>query len=160
MYNSIWYQLVLFVVFFMLGMLCAFVFDAFRVSERFGKSNVFLSAIKDILFWLVITFLMFAICLKFNNGEIRFFMFGGILLGALAYFNTLSKFVLNTLFFLINLFKKIFVFVLNILLIPLKFLIKLINRPFFVALSFSKKSIINMGEKIRFKFKVLKKFKR
>lgn len=160
MYNSMWYQSVLFAVFFAVGMVCALVFDTFRVSERFVRSAFFVSILKDILFWLVVTVLMFAICLKFNNGEIRFFMFVGVFAGALTYFNTLSKYVLNALYFVINFFKKIITFVFKILFMPLKFILKLVNKPVFIALSFSKRSIINFGKKVRFKFKIFKKFKR
>lgn len=160
MYNGIGYQSVLFFVFFVLGILCALVFDTFRVSERFKKSNVILSAAKDILFWLIVTVMMFAICLRFNNGEIRFFMFVGIVLGALIYFKTISKFVLNALFFVFTIFKKAVCFIFKVLFLPVKLLLKLINKPFFIALSFSKRSISLFTEKIKFKLKILKKFKR
>lgn len=160
MYSNIWYQVVLFFVFFALGIVCAFVFDAFRVSERFRKSSTLIFAVKDILFWLLITVLMFAICLRFNNGEIRFFMFVGIILGAFAYFNTLSKFVLRVLFFIINWTKKILVFVFKIIFIPVKFVVKLVNKPFIIAFSFSKKSIKRLFKKLKFKIKIFNKFKR
>ena len=160
MYNDIWHQAFLFVVFFIVGIVCAFIYDTFRISERFARSGIFFSFFKDILFWLVITVLMFIICLKFNNGEVRFYMLLGIFAGAVAYFNTVSKYVLKILFFIINLVKKIILLLLNFILIPLKFVLKLINKPVFLALSFSKKSVINIGKKMKFEFMVLKKFRR
>lgn len=160
MYKGIGYQIVLFFVFFVLGIFCALVFDTFRVSERFKKSNIFLSAVKDILFWLIITVMMFAICLRFNNGEIRFFMFAGIILGALIYFKTISKLVLNALFFVFNMLKKAVHLFLKVLFLPFKLLLKILNKPLFIALSLSKKSIVRLVEKIKFKLKILKKFKR
>lgn len=160
MYSSVWYQSVLFAVFFILGMVCALVFDTFRVSERFVRSNMLVSVLKDIVFWLVVTVLMFAICLKFNNGEIRFFMFVGVFAGALLYFNTLSRYVMNILYFIINIIKNVLGFVFKILLMPLKFILKLVNKPVFIALSFSKRSIKKFAEKLRFKFKIIRKFKR
>lgn len=160
MYNIVFHHIFLLIVFFVLGMVCAFVFDAFRVLERFAHSPFVVLILKDVLFWLVVTVLMFSICLKFNNGEIRFFMFVGVFIGALAYFNTLSKFVLDLLCFIINIFKNIFAFVFKIVFVPFKFVIKLLNKPIFVALTFSKRSIKNFCKKIRFKIKIFKKFNR
>lgn len=160
MYSGVWYQSVLFAVFFILGMVCSFVFDTFRVSERFFRSNMLVSVLKDILFWLVVTVLMFAICLKFNNGEIRFFMFIGVFAGALLYFNTLSRYVMNILYLIINILKNILGFIFKILLMPFKLVLKLVNKPVFIALSFSKRSIKKFAERLRFKLKIFKKFKR
>lgn len=159
MYNDIWHQGFLFAVFLIVGIVCAFIYDTFRVSERFARSGIFLMFAKDILFWIVITFLMFVICLKYNNGVIRSYMFLGIFLGAVAYFNTVSKYVLNILFFTINLLKKIILLLLNIIFIPLKFFLKLINKPVFLALSFSRRSIVSVCKKIKFKFMIFKKFR-
>lgn len=158
--SGVWYQLVLFAVFFVLGVVCALLYDTFRVSERFVRSGPFVSVLKDVLFWLVATVLIFTICLKFNNGEIRMFMFAGIFAGAFAYFNTLSRYVLNILFFIINILKKVITFLFKILFMPFRLLLKLLNKPVFIALSFTKKGINNFCTKIKFKFKVFKKFKR
>ncbi len=156
MYSDIWYQVVLFLVFFCFGVICAFVFDAFRVSEQFRKSNFVTLAIKDILFWLIVLTLMFAICLRFNNGEIRFFMFLGMLLGASVYFNTVSKFVINIMFFVVKMLRNIIKIVVKVLLLPLKLLLKIFNKPVVIAVAFSKNSV----KKIKFKLKKFKKFKR
>ncbi len=160
MYNDILHQAILFFVFFVVGIVCAFIYDTFRVSERFARSGLLLSIIKDILFWVIITILMFIICLRFNNGVIRFYMLLGIFAGSITYFNTISRYVLNILFFIINFVKKIILLLLNIMLVPLRFFLKLINKPVFLALSFSRRSIADFCKKIKFKFIVLKKFRR
>lgn len=160
MYNAAMHHLFLFVVFFLLGMLCAFIYDTFRISERFAYSPFFVVILKDILFWFVVTVLMIAICLKFNNGEIRFFMFVGVFMGALTYFNTLSKYVLKLLYFIINTFKTVFLLIFKVAFAPVRFLLKLLNKPIFIALSFSRKKMVNLAKKLRFKITVFKKFKR
>lgn len=154
------HHLFLFVVFCLLGILCALIYDTFRISERFAHSTFFVAILKDILFWLVVTVLMIAICLKFNNGEIRLFMFIGVFIGALTYFNTLSKYVLNVLYFIINILKSIFMLIFKVVFVPVRFLLKLLNKPIFIALSFSRNNIRNLVKKIRFKVTVFKKFKR
>lgn len=157
MYNGMWYQAVLFAVFFSFGVVCGVVFDAFRVSERVKRSCLFVLVVKDIVFWLAVTVFMFAICLKFNNGEIRFFMFVAMFFGATLYFGTISRFVIAVMLFVATVIKKL----LSVLVvIPLRFLLRLVNKPVFIALSFSKKSLSKAVGKICFKLKVLKKFKR
>ncbi len=160
MYNDICHQMILFFVFFAVGIISAFIYDAFRVSERFARSGVFLSIFKDIMFWIIITVLVFVICLKYNNGELRFFMFLSVFAGSLVYFNTVSKYVLKLLFLIINLFKKLVLILLNVILMPLKFVLRLVNKPVFLALSFSKRTLFDIGRKIKFKFLIIKKFKR
>ncbi len=156
MENGLWYQLVLFGIFIALGMASALVYDTFRIV----RSGFLVTALKDMLFWLVMTVLVFTICLVFNNGEIRFFMFCGILIGALTYFRTVSRYVIGLLRFLLSFFKKIFGILLKILFLPVRMLIRLLHKPVFVAITFSKKSMKKLKEKTKFKLKVFKKFKR
>lgn len=156
MYTDIWHQLFLFFVFFVMGAVFALVYDTFRVSGRFVPRKTVFTVFGDILFWLTATVVMFGVCLKFNDGEIRFFMFLGMLCGALLYFNTLSRFVIFVLGFVADLLKRFVVCLLKILFIPLK----LLNKPVFIALSVTKNNAVKILKKIKFKLKVFIKFKR
>lgn len=156
MYNDIYSQLFLFFVFFVVGVVTALMFDTFRATGKVAFSGMFFFVLKDILFWIITTFLIFFICLKYNDGEIRFFMFLAVVLGALVYFKTVSKYVVAFLCLIIEFVKKIIFLVLKLMFMPLR----LINKPVFIALSFSKRSFVNLTKKISFKFKILKKFKR
>ena len=106
MYRDIWYQLFLFFAFFTIGAVFALIYDMLKVSGRLVPGRSFFVVLKDVLFWLVVTVVMFAGCLKFNDGEFRFFMFVGVLLGALVYFKTISRFVVIVLGFIADCIKK------------------------------------------------------
>ena len=156
MYNDIYSQLFLFFVFFVVGVVIALVFDTLRAAGRVAFSGIFFFVLKDIIFWIITTFLVFFICLKYNDGEMRFFMFVAVTLGALVYFKTVSTFVVKLLCLIIQYIKKSILFILKLIFLPLKF----INKPVFIALSVSKRGFVNLVQKISFKLKVLKKFKR
>ncbi len=156
MYTDVWHQLIMFLIFFGMGAVFALVYDALKVSGKFVPKKAVFTVIRDAVFWLVVTVVMFGVCLKFNDGEIRFFMLLGIFLGAFLYFNTVSRFVVFILGFVAELLKRITTFILKILCFPLK----LLNKPVFFAFSFTKNNVIKIFRKIKFKLKVFVKFKR
>ena len=153
---SILHHLLVFAVFFLSGSIFAVVFDALSVL----KGGFLLNCLKDVLLWITITIVMFCLCLKLNDGEFRFFMFIATLLGALLYFKTISRYVILILAKLFFLLKKIIGFAVKILLMPLSFLARVLNKPFFVAITFTRKKILSIPKKINFRLKILKKFKR
>ena len=160
MYKDIWYQLFLFFVFFATGVVFALLYDALKVSIRLAPRWSFFVVVKDVIFWFVVTVFMFAICLKFNDGEFRFFMFAGVLSGALLYFKTISRLVVSVLGFVTDCVRKTIVFLFGILLFPLKFVLRVVNKPVFMAFSFTRKSFLRLVEKIKFRIKIFIKFKR
>lgn len=156
MYTDIWHQLFLFFVFFVIGAVFALIYDTLKVSVKFVPQKAVFTIIRDVVFWLIVTVVMFGVCLKFNDGEIRFFMLFGIFFGAFMYFNTVSRFVVAVLGFVADLLKKITTYILKILFFPLK----LLNKPVFFAFSFTKNNAVKILRKIKFKFKIFVKFKR
>lgn len=160
MYRDIWYQLFLFFAFFTIGAVFALIYDMLKVSGRLVSGRSFFVVLKDVLFWLVVTVVMFAGCLKFNDGEFRFFMFVGVLLGALVYFKTISRFVVIVLGFIADCIKKTVTFMFGIFVLPLKLLLRIVNKPVFIAFSFTRKRLLKLIEKIKFRIKIFIKFKR
>lgn len=160
MYRDIWYQLFLFFAFFTIGAVFALIYDMLKVSGRLVPGRSFFVVLKDVLFWLVVTVVMFAGCLKFNDGEFRFFMFVGVLLGALVYFKTISRFVVIVLGFIADCIKKTVTFMFGIFVLPLKLLLRIVNKPVFIAFSFTRKRLLKLIEKIKFRIKIFIKFKR
>ena len=160
MYRDIWYQLFLFFAFFTIGAVFALIYDMLKVSGRLVSGRSFFVVLKDVLFWLVVTVVMFAGCLKFNDGEFRFFMFVGVLLGALVYFKTISRFVVIVLGFISDCIKKTVTFMFGIFVFPLKLLLRIVNKPVFIAFSFTRKRLLKLIEKIKFRIKIFIKFKR
>ena len=114
-------QTYLFLVFSLTGVIIGILFDFFRILRRTIKTSNFITYIEDILFWILTGFLILYSIWYFNNGEIRIYMFLGIILGVLIYMLTLSS-------ILIKIFSKILRTLINILELPFKTIISLFRK--------------------------------
>lgn len=157
MHNSIGVQLFDFFVFFVAGSVSSFLFDTLRALDFFKKQSAVSLFFKDMLYWLAVTVSIFAVCLKYTDGEIRFYMIFGIFSGVCIYFNTVSKYVFKILRLFFTVVKRVLYYA---FVFPFALILRLLNKPFFVAVSFSKRGFSSMGKKISFKFKKYRKFKR
>lgn len=128
-------QAYLFAVFIINGILIGLLFDVFRIIRRTFKTTDFTTYIQDVIFWIITGIITLAFIFYFNNGEIRFYVFLGIVLGISVYILTISKYVIKISVIIINYIKKVVSTLINIILIPLKSIWKTINRflfkPFF-----------------------------
>ena len=104
---------------FACGALGAVIFDAFRAFRRRVRGGTAAVAIQDLLFWAILAAVVFALIYHINNGEPRWYIFAGLILGAALYLSTVSKFVV-----------KIFEKVLAVLGTAAKFLWKALVFPF------------------------------
>ena len=75
------------------GILGGVVFDVFRALRIKIKSGTAVVALEDILFWLVLSGIVFACIYRFNNGQLRWYIFLGILLGTIMYELTISSYI-------------------------------------------------------------------
>ena len=104
-----------FFIFIVLGIIIAFVFDIFRILRKAFKTSNVITYIEDILFWIIAGFLIMISIFRFNNGELRFYLFIGLSIGILIYILLLTKLVNNVLLKTINANKKsIIYFFINI----------------------------------------------
>ncbi len=77
------------------GMLLGGLFDCYRVLRRTFKPKAFMTWLADLLYWLVATVVMF-IALVFSNwGELRFYVFIGVLSGLGVYYRWLSLYAIR-----------------------------------------------------------------
>lgn len=152
-------QAYIFLIFIINGLLIGILFDIFRILRKSFKTSDFITYLQDILFWTCAGFLILFSIYTFNSGEIRLFIFVGLLFGIALYLLTISKYFITInvkiITFISNILEKIFI-------LPIKFIFKLINkiiiRPissFFykICQSFKKKIVKN---KKNFKKKVAK----
>ena len=125
MENSI-NQLYTLFVFILSGAVIGILFDLFRILRKSFKTPDIITYIEDILFWLISGFLIITAIFKFNDGELRAYLFIGILLGIVIYIMLFTKLVNSILLkiltpvkilldFFTSLFKKICVFITNCL---------------------------------------------
>lgn len=158
MFNESVYGSLLPAISLMFGVLCAFLFDCFRALRKVARSGTLAVFAEDALFWLATTLCFFALCLKYNDGKIRLFTVAAATLGAVLYFKTISRFTIRFLVYAANLIRKLFRMALKAAFFPLKILLRLLNRPFFFAVTLGKTSILKTRKRIFFAFKKFIKF--
>ena len=133
-------QSYLFIVFTINGLLIGTLFDFFRILRRVFKTNDFITCLEDIVFWLFTGCLILYSIFKFNNGEIRLYMFLGIFIGILMYLLLLSKYIINVSVAVLTFFKKIISKIICICIYPFKFIIKLFKKIIHIFIENAKKS--------------------
>ena len=112
-----------------LGAASGAVFDVFRIFRRIVRHPDFLTQIEDLLYWLFISVLIFYFILYHNSGEVRIYAIIGVFAGMCLYFATLSRLIIKVSVFIIDVVKKIIVTAVNILLLPIKLIIRLLSYP-------------------------------
>lgn len=114
-------QAYLFLVFSLTGVTIGVLFDFFRILRRTIKTSNIITYIEDVLFWILTGLLVLYNIWYFNNGEIRVYMFLGIILGVLIYMSTLSN-------ILIKIFSKILQIIIKVLELPFKTIISIFRK--------------------------------
>lgn len=80
------------------------IFDLYRVSRGLIRPRWLLTALGDLLFWLLVAVLTYGVLLQVNSGEVRVFVFLGLFIGLFLYYRFVStlviRLVLNTILFL------------------------------------------------------------
>ncbi len=106
-------QLYSFAIFILNGILIGLLFDIFRILRKGIKTADIITAIQDITFWLLSGTLVLFSIFKFNNGELRFYIFIGLMIGILIYLLVFSNVFIETSMFFINIIKKIIWIIIN-----------------------------------------------
>ena len=127
-------QAYLFLVFSLTGVEIGILFDFFRILRRTIKTGNIVTYIQDILFWVLTGILVLYNIWYFNNGEIRVYMFLGIIIGVLIYMSTLSN-------IFVKLFTKILSTIIKVLEIPFKTIITIFRKIITAILSFFTKNV-------------------
>lgn len=114
-------QAYLFLVFSLTGVAIGILFDFFRILRRSIKTSNLVTYIQDILFWILTGIIVLYSIWYFNNGELRIFVFLGLIIGLLIYMTTLSSII-------VKIFTKLLVILINILKVPFKMIYSLISK--------------------------------
>lgn len=125
-------QAYLFLVFSLTGVAIGVLFDFFRILRRTIKTANIITYIEDVLFWILTGLLILYNIWYFNNGEIRIYMFLGIIMGVLIYMSTLSN-------ILIKIFSKILQIIIKAVELPIKTIIVLFRKIFTAIYTISTK---------------------
>lgn len=142
MQNNTINQAYVFGIFILNGILIGILFDIFRISRKTFRTSNIITYIEDIIFWFLTGLLLLFSILKFNNGEIRGFIFIGLLLGITFYMLFISKYFVFINVKIINTMKYIIGIIIKILLYPSKLISKIIIIILLKPLKFIYKNII------------------
>ncbi len=149
-------QAYIFMIFIIIGMLIGILFDFFRILRKSIKTKDFITYIEDVLFCVLTGVILLYSIFTFNSGEIRIYIFIGLLFGCLIYMLSISKYFVKINVFLLNKAIDLIEKIKNILLVPINFMRKSV-RKIFKPISFI---IINLRKnlsKIPMKVDFLKK---
>ena len=141
---------------FLCGILSGVLFDVFRALRKKVRSGTALVALEDLLFWLALAGLVFAFLYRINNGQPRWFIFVGIVLGAVLYQLTVSRYVVVIFTKFIGFICAVFGFLRKILLFPFRILKKPL-RILVIPLSKLNKKITHTLCKMKNDLKKIKK---
>ena len=114
-------EIYIFLLFILTGMSIGILFDIFRILRKSFKTIDFITYIQDFLFWLLAGAILLYSIFSFNNGELRGYIFIGVILGIILYMLILSKYFVKVSVAIINILKKI-------IYTPIKFIINFIKK--------------------------------
>ncbi len=126
-------QLTQFFLYIVSGMAISIFFDIFRVLRKSIKTSNIITYIEDTIFWIIVGLFLIWEIFTISYGELRGYIFIGIILGIGIYLVTISKFFINVNVKILNFFKKIIHKISNVIRNIFSHLLKLI-RPFFILI--------------------------
>ena len=119
----------IFLIYILSGVLIGIFFDVFRVLRKSFKTPDIVTYIEDIIFWILTGIFLLYITFKFNNGEIRAYIFLGLIAGIAFYILLFSKYFIKINVKIISILKHVMAKMVKILILPLKLLRKIILKP-------------------------------
>jgi len=90
------------------GIIIAFIYDLFRIIRKTFKTRALMVYFEDLLYWVVVAIATFLVIYYNNDGEIRAYVFLGMIIGIFVYSVSLSSPVRRTLLWVVNAIKKVF----------------------------------------------------
>ncbi len=138
-------QAYVFAIFILNGLAIGFLFDIFRILRKSFKTPDIITYIQDITFWIISGALLLYFIFKFNNGELRLFIFIGIILGTLLYMLIFSRIFIKISVFSINIIRKIFI---TVIIIPMKYIINILRIIIYKPIKFLYKKVGKLFRKM------------
>ena len=126
-------QIKIFFIFILSGFFIGLLFDFFRILRKSFKTPDLITYIEDIIFWLITCILLAYTIYKYNNGELRAYVFIGVFIGTMLYILLISKHVINISVKIIKILK---IFILNCFIYPIKIVLKVVKKFFLKPISF------------------------
>ena len=125
---NIYNQLFNLFIFIITGIVIGILFDIFRIIRKSFKTPDIITYIEDIIFWIAAGCILLFTIFTFNNGEIRIYVFIGLIFGLAIYMLTLSKYFIKVNVTVLNIIKKVVWYPISII---YNFIKKIIFRPLY-----------------------------
>ncbi len=125
---SVTSQFHIFLLSLLAGALAGVFFDMFRAFRRLVRAGTVWVGVQDILYWLLSAAAAFFFLYHFNYGQPRWYIFCGILLGALFYHLLLGDRMVRLFLALVRLLGTVLRFLARVLVFPFLLLYR-IFRP-------------------------------
>ncbi len=84
------------------GMVIALVYDAFRIFRKAVKTGRAVTSVQDLLYWMIVSVIMFLTIFYSNDGELRAYLFLGAFLGVVLYTLLFSRIIMKSSLFIIK----------------------------------------------------------
>jgi spore cortex biosynthesis protein YabQ len=111
------------------GIAIAFIYDLFRIRRKAVKAGNFITYLEDLIFWLLVAVIIFAVIFFSNDGEMRGYIFIGTALGVILYMLLFSKLVMKSALFVIHIIAKVLKFFWFVISYPFRLVCRLISIP-------------------------------
>lgn len=105
--QEVYSQLFCLVMFIITGISIGLLFDVFRILRKSFHTADWITYIQDILFWILAGSIMLFSIFTFNNGEIRSYVFVGMLIGIVIYMLVISRIFVKSSVKIIQFLKKL-----------------------------------------------------
>ncbi|MDR7870940.1 MAG: spore cortex biosynthesis protein YabQ [Tissierellaceae bacterium] len=129
------------------GLILGGMYDFYRVFRLFSKPKKILTAIEDLLFWIIVTLIIFMFLLNKTDGIIRGFVILGFIVGYVFYYKVISKYSFLLL-------KKIFELIFSLI----SEIIRIISYPFKKVFKIFGKKTDKIGKMLKIALKDTKKY--
>ena len=107
---TIYHQLYSLFIFSLIGIFIGLLFDVFRILRKSFRTPDIVTIIEDIIFWILVGGILLFSVFKFNNGELRSYIFIGLILGIIVYILTISRYIIKISVKILMTLKNIFSF--------------------------------------------------
>ena len=160
---SISYQLKIFLISLLIGLMLGFFYDFLKIFRKYIVHNNIVVNIEDVIYWIFMSIVIFLILLYQNNGEIRIFFIIGIFTSMILYNFLISPIFLKISTKIINTILKIILFIFRAICMPFLIIFNIFYKTTKIALNILKKLLqknkfyatiynnINKFKKVNFK---------
>jgi len=123
-------QVFLFLTCVQTGVMMGMLYDLIRIFRKIIQHPNWMVQIEDLLYWVTCGCFAFIMLYWENYGQIRVFVFAGILIGSVLYFLTFSILFMKVATWVIFWIKKIINQLIQFVLIPIKCIIRILDIPY------------------------------